>query len=184
MNSSTMLFTSNSGVIYVILMTLTIILSIYGCTSKDEGDFLSEKKHSKHLCYISILSLVWCALVTWIFMLLVPNGIIPFGMEPSSVGSFINWQLIVIFIINMGILIVELYRNGKSSTGIHWGCMVAISAIYLTVFYGDILHRLTTMDEMYLILSIRTLVVILELIVSLLLVNYFEHKKFSKASDE
>ena len=39
-------------------------------------------------------------------------------------------------------------------------------------------------NEMYLILSIRTLVVILELIGSLLLVNYFEHKKFSKASDE
>lgn len=37
--------------------------------------------------------------------------------------------------------------------------------------------------ETYQILLIRTLVVIVELIVSLLLVNYLERKKYSKASE-
>lgn len=182
LGSSTMQFTSNSEVIYVILMTLTIILSICGCSSQDEGIFLSEKKYSKHLCSISIISLVWCVLVTWVFALLIPNGIIPFGMEKSSVGVFINGQLIAISIINIGILAVELYRNCKNANGIHWGNMVAISAIYYPVFYVDMSHRLITVDEMYQFLSIGTIIVISELMVSLLLVNYLERRKFSKVS--
>ena len=179
LSSSTMLFANNSEVAYVILMTLTIILSIYGCTSWDERTFLAEKKQSKHLHYISMISLAWCALVTWSFALLIPNGIIPFGMKLSSVGTFINVQLLSFFLINIGILTVELYRNCKNASGIHWGNLVSISAIFLTAFYGDMLHRLSSVDEMYQMLAIRTIIVFLELVVSLLLVNYLERSTLS-----
>lgn len=182
--SLAMLCANDSGAVYIILMTITMLLSVYGCVSQDKGAFQPDRKHGRHMCYISIISVVWCVLVTWIFMLLISNGIMPFGMKLTSVGPFIDWQLIVIFIINIGILFVELYRNVKRSADIHWGYIVSVSAVYLTVLYGDMLHRLTAVDEFYQILTVRTLVVLAELIVSLLLVNCLERKKYSGADKE
>lgn len=177
LGSSAMLFANDSGAIYVIMMTLTMLLAVYGCASQDEGNSPSDNIVSKRLCFVSMLTLVWSALVMWLFIILISKGISPFGMELASVGPFINRQLIIIFIINIGIIVAELYRNGKGAANIHWGCMVSISAIYMTIFYGDMLHRLTTVGTVFRILSIRTLIVIGELSGSLLLIKCLNRKK-------
>ena len=106
----------------------------------------NDKNDTGKLCkcmkFISLLSLVWIIVMTWCVLLMVINGHIPFGMEVSLVGSFVNWQLIVLFILNLVITALEVYRYEKKNEAIHWGWFVSIAAMYMTVLYGDLLHRM------------------------------------------
>lgn len=180
LSSSGILLSDSVGTLYIVLLAITLILAIYGCISQDKGTAPSDQKLSKRLCYLSVISFVSCALITWTFMLLITNGIVPFGMKVSSIGPLINSQLVAFFLINTGILVVELYRNGKSEVNIHWGYMVSIASVYLAALYGDMLHRIDSVDSVLQILSVRTLAVIVMLSVSLLFVKYWGRKKLSK----
>ena len=80
--------------------------------------------------------------MTWCVLLMVINGHIPFGIELSLVGPFVNWQLIVLFILNLVITALEVYRYEKKNEAIHWGWFVSIAEMYMSVLYGDMLHRM------------------------------------------
>lgn len=95
--------------------------------------------------------------MTWFIFLMVINGHIPLGMELSLVGPFINWQLIGLFVLNLVIIALEVYRYEKKNEATHWGWFVSIATIYMTVLYGDMLHRMNSTQEVIESLVIRTL---------------------------
>ena len=157
------------GLLYIILMTITFGLIIYRCKSQSQELYPDEPKSIKCMKYISVISLAWGLVVTWTYIIMISNGHIPFDMELSSVGPFLNNQLIVIFVINLGIMLVQMYSNVKKGAGIHWSCLTSVAAIYLTALYGDMLHRPTSIEEVYRILAVRSIIVIVELLAAIVL---------------
>lgn len=158
------LFGDASGMVYMISLAIMLIIFTYGSILQNENVIPRDKKISKWLCYISIFTFIWITSVTLITMIMVANGVIPFGMKLDSVGPFINNQLVAAFIINLLILASELYRTSNDSTNVHLGFVISIATLYLSALYGDMLHRLTTMEEVYQIFLLRTIVVIIEAI--------------------
>ncbi len=82
------------------------------------------------------------------------------SIELSSVGPFINWQLIGLFILNFTITALALYRYEKKYEAIHWGCFISVAVMYMITLYGDMLHRMTSLQETIESLMIRTLIVL------------------------
>jgi hypothetical protein len=37
---------------------------------------------------------------------------------------------------------LEIYRYERCGEAVHWGCFLSIATMYVTVLYGDLLHRL------------------------------------------
>lgn len=99
---------------------------------------------------------------------MVINGHNPFGMKLSSVGPFINWQLISLFAINFALFALDVYRHKKEDNRIHWGWFTSIAVMYSAVLYGDMLHRMSSTHGVIESLVIRTLIVLASVVISLL----------------
>ena len=107
--SGNSLFMADNMVTYVLLMVVSYVLAIIvscnqiGVVTKVQSGYRIEK-------IIAVLSLLWCVIVTGIIMISVANRYIPFGMELSLVGPFVNWQLVIITLLNVVLLVVSLIR--------------------------------------------------------------------------
>ena len=155
---NTGIFYVNASIfLYVALMVVSFVMMLVGSESKIEVNKNDTNKFCKS---ISVLSLVWSILMTWCVCFLVINGWIPFVIELSSIGPFINWQLIVLFILNLSMTVLELYRYEKRDEAIHWGWFISIAVMYMTVLYSDMLHRMSSVQGVFESLMIRTLVVL------------------------
>ena len=96
------------------------------------------------------------------------NGTIPFGMELQDVGPVISGQLNALFVLNLTIAVVELYRLEKTDKSSHWVCFCSIAVMYLTVLYNDMLHRMSS-QEIVKMLILRTLIVLVFLGITLII---------------
>lgn len=160
LGNNNILFANGSIFLYVILMVVSFALMLVGGKSKIEANKNDTDKFGKCMKIVSVLSLLWSMLMTWCACLMVINRCIPFGIELSSVGLLINWQLIVLFILNLIIAAIELYRYEKKDVAIHWGWFIFVAVMYMTVLYSDMLHRMSSAQEAIESLMIRTLVVL------------------------
>ena len=176
LGNKSILLVDDSIFLYLILMIFSFILILLGYILQIEDDKNDTGKLCKCMKIISLLSLVWIIVMTWCVLLMVINGHIPFGMEVSLVGSFVNWQLIVLFILNLVITALEVYRYEKKNEAIHWGWFVSIAAMYMTVLYGDLLHRMDSAQGVIESLVIRTLVVLVTAGISLVAVKVIKMK--------
>ena len=169
LGNNNILFANDSILVYVMLMIFSFALIVGGCTSQMETDKNDTDKFCKSTKIISLFSLIWSILMIWCVFLMVINGHIPFGIELSLLGPLINWQLLGIFILNLIIIGLELYRYVKKDEAIHWGWFVSIGTIYMTVLYGDMLHRISSTQDVVESLAIRTLVVLTTIGISFVL---------------
>lgn len=169
LGNNSILFANDSILVYVMLMIFSFALIVGGCTSQMETDKNDTDKFCKSTKSISLFSLIWSILMIWCVFLMVINGHIPFGIELSLLGPIINWQLLGIFILNLIIIGLELYRYVKKDEAIHWGWFVSIGTIYMTVLCGDMLHRMSSTQDVVESLAIRTLVVLTTIGISFVL---------------
>ena len=114
---------------------------------------------------------------------MVINGHIPFGMELTTIGPFINWQLIGLFILNLVINVLEIYRCKKSDEAIHWGWFISTAVIYLSVLYGDMLHRMDSTQVAIESLAKRTLIVLVAVVISLIMAKLLKTKTNTSANN-
>ena len=154
-------FANDSILVYVILMLASFALIVSGITTQSEM-FDDTDRLSKCMKVVSLLSMVWGILMMLCSSFIISNGSIPFGMGLSDVGPFISGQLTVLFVLNLIIVVVELYRFEKSYKSIHWVCFNSIAVMYLTVLYNDMLRRMS-FQEIIKMLIFRTLIVLVSL---------------------
>ncbi len=169
-------FANASSFAHVILMMFSFILVLAGYTSQIEDDENVTERDCKYIKVVPLLSLVWSILITWFILLMVINGLTPFGMKLSLVGSFINWQLIFLFVFNLVIIALEIYRYEKKNEAIHWGWFVSIATIYMTTLYSDMLHRMDSAQKVIENLVIRTLLVLAAVGISLVAAKIIKSK--------
>ena len=167
LSNKSILLVDDSILLYLILMLFSFLLILAGYTLQIEDDKNDTDKFCKCMKIISLFSLVWGMVMTWCVLLMVINGHIPFGIELSFVGPFVNWQLIVLFILNLVITALEVYRYEKKNEAIHWGWFVSIAAMYMSVLYGDMLHRMNSAQGAIESLATRTLIVLVDVWISL-----------------
>lgn len=176
----------DSFIAYLAMMifSFAMILVIYAkqtvCETKGTGRFPIISK------IIAVATSSWTVLLTWSVFLMVNNGYYPLHMELASIGPFVNYQLAVIHVVNILLIAVQIYRIDKYEESIHWGWFVEVAAIYLASVYGDLLHRISSEQEIVEYLAIRTIAVLLVMGISLatMIVVRLLSKRKHKYKDE
>jgi hypothetical protein len=158
-------------------MCFSFALLLVGCTWQNETDKKEMNKFCKYSKIVALLSFLLSIVLTWYVFIMISNGHIPFGMEISSVGLFINWQLTGLFTLNLVMNILEIYRYERCDEAIHWGWFISIATIYLTVLYGDLLHRMDSVQGVMESLMLRTVVVVFVTGISLIVAKILKKKK-------
>ena len=131
---------------YVDLAVLLILL-----TAKYIMDHRTEAakfdRFGKWMVAISIISGVYMIAGMFINTMMISRGQMPFHMQQSSVGWYLEGRLIVVFVINLVILVVDFVRRTRCAAPmVHMGTYPVVANIYLTYVYSDMLHRLERME--------------------------------------
>ena len=158
LGNNSFIFDSKPLWIYLMLLIITFGMTALVCSSNKQLN-TNSNKFSTISKLISTLTLIGSTLSAWIIMLKTANGSIPFGMEPSSIGPFMNNILIFAFTVNLILLIIQMYRYEKHDEAIHWGWFISIAAIYIATLYGDCMHNMNSFQGMTKDLIIRTAIV-------------------------
>lgn len=118
-------------------------------------------RFGKWMVAISIISGVYMIAGMFVNTLMIRQGQMPFHMQPSSVGWYQQGRLLVVFVINMVILVVDFVRRTRCAAPlVHMGTYPAVANIYLTYVYRDMLHRLDCMELFMNRLVVGTLIVL------------------------
>ena len=91
----------------------------------------------------------------------------------TSVGLFVSWQLLAVFIINFILLLSGALRLERYDEAVHWGWYVSVAVLYLVSMYGDLLHSLSSAQKAVKGLAGRTAVVVAFVVIFLMQPNYF-----------
>ncbi len=140
------------------LFSIFILLIVYILDNQPEKGYLDKICRWTNMA--AVISFIWGLGLTWIICFLVLDEHIPFGIEESSVGTFVHWQLMVLLFANVILLIIQLFRYEKYDLVINWGWFVSVSSVYLTVLFGDLLHRFSSEKNMIESLSVRTVLIL------------------------
>lgn len=123
----------------------------------------------KWIITISIVTGIYMIAGMFINTIMVSRGQMPFHMQPSSVGWYLEGWLIVVFVINLVILVVDFVRRIRCAAPmVHMGTYPVVANIYLTYVYSDMLHRLDDMAGFLNRLATGTLIVLCEVFVAVI----------------
>lgn len=170
-----LLFDKYAMLMYAGLMLITFIMILAGYVSRMGTHKNAANKLCRYMKIASLFSLIWSILVTSCVCFLAIMGRTPFEIGTASVGIFINLQLIGLYILNLAIVFVEIYRFQKDEA-ISPTIFIATATIYTTVLYSDMLHGLDLEQELIENLLTRTLVVLVFVGIFLLVARKIEVK--------
>lgn len=123
----------------------------------------------KWIITISIVTGIYMIAGMFINTIMVSRGQMPFHMQPSSVGWYLEGRLIVVFVINLVILVVDFVRRTRCAAPlVHMGTYLTVANVYLTYVYSDMLHRLDDMAGFLNRLATGTLIVLCEVFVAVI----------------
>lgn len=123
----------------------------------------------KWIITISIVTGIYMIAGMFINTIMVSRGQMPFHMQPSSVGWYLEGRLIVVFVINLVILVVDFVRRTRCAAPmVHMGTYPVVANIYLTYVYSDMLYRLDDMAGFLNRLATGTLIVLCEVFVAVI----------------
>lgn len=154
-------------------ISLAVILFVlaYWCIRQNEGIIPHKKAIDKTMLAISVITMIWIIIMVNVAIVMAGNGMILFGMKLSELGPFLNMQLMIAFWINFIFLIIEFFRIMEHASGLHIGMMVSYAVIHLVALYGDVLHRMSSVDEVYIMMLARTLIILIELVVAVIVIS-------------
>ena len=126
-------------------------------------------RFGKWMVAISIISGVYMIAGMFINTMMISRGQMPFHMQQSSVGWYLEGRLIVVVVINLIILVVDFVRRTRCAAPmVHMGTYPVVANIYLTYVYSDMLHRLDDMAGFLNRLATGTLIVLCEVFVAVI----------------
>lgn len=146
---------------YIVMMVFSSAFILVVSLTQDLSVKQDKNKLYKISKIVAVCSVLWIVIITWSILVMIVNDIVPFGMELALIGPFINNQLVGIFVCNIIMLSVLVFRFWKYDESIHWGWLVSVSAIYLAILYSDLLHRMNSLQGVIKSLSIRTIIILL-----------------------
>ena len=154
-------FAYNAVLTYSLLMLVTFVSILLAYRANNIVCKAKNNIFCKCSKIIAVLTFFWGFLLTWYAFIAVSNGHTPFGLKASSVGMFVSWQLLAVFMVNFMLLVLEALRFKRYDEAVHWGWYVSVAALYLVSMYGDLLHNLSSAQEAVKGLVGRTAVVVI-----------------------
>ena len=89
----------------------------------------------------SLISGVYSSLMFGWCILKIMHGVMPFGMEPLQVGPFIEKQFLVVFLLNLLIISIEIFRSIKDDVSFPVTAYTSLVVLNLEMIYGALLHE-------------------------------------------
>lgn len=164
--------------------TLAMLGLVYRYFGREEDvKMISSDKLSRGIGVAAIVTLLWSIGILYLSFGMVRAGKVPFGMELSSLGPFLNNQLSAAYALNVIFLAVEMYRMIMEQTRLHPGCVISSAVIYLNFFYIDILGRMDTLDSVWRALDRGTVLILLEAVLGIVFLFIQSRRSRSHASD-
>lgn len=161
------------GVIYV--ASLAVILGALlwqACRGVNHKQYIDQgrSRKSRWMSGIAVAAYLYAVLVTGIIVAMAANGkLSPDKNKLQSVGTFLKLQLIAVSAVNSVLVTMEFARIIREGTAAHYGIFVSVSAMYMAMLYGDMLHRMTTAHEVLLMYCVRTAAVVILPIICILI---------------
>lgn len=137
--------------VYSVLMIAAYMLNMFGLSlHKNE----KQDEHFLKACrLISVISLIFAVLVMWGIMgVMITIGFSRFGKVAMMMGPMLNSVLVTILLINFFIIIINYVKYQKNDI------LTTLAAIFLSVFYGDIIHRMNGVEGILKALTLSTIV--------------------------
>lgn len=142
-------------------LAVVLILLTAKCIMDHRTKAVGSDRFGKWMIAISIISGEYMIAGLIINTMMTSRGQMPFHMQPSSVGWYLEGRLLVVFVINLVILVVDFVRRSRCEVPrVHMGTYPAVANIYLTYVYSDMLHRLDCMELFMNRLVVGTLIVL------------------------
>lgn len=172
---------SASTLVCIVFMVLSFALAVTGSVLQDTVTVQTAGKFTKASTIFAVVSLLWIVIMTWSTCAAVISGRIPFGMGISSIGPFIKWQLVVLFLANIVMISFPVYRFAKYDEAAHRGWFVSLSAIYMAVLYSDMLGNRSTVEGALTSIAVRTVAVILITVISWAIEGILKRKRHASS---
>ena len=163
--------------------TLGMLGLVYRYFGKEDVKMISADKLSRGLGIAALVTLLWSIGIMYYSFGMVGTGKVPFGMELSSLGPFLNNQLSAAYVLNVLFLAVEMYRMIMERTRLHPGCVISPAVIYLNFFYIDLLGRMDSLDSVWHAMDKGTVLILLETALGIVFLAIQSRRSRSHASD-
>lgn len=161
---------------YILLMifsfSMMVVISISENTINNRN-----KKYEKYVKIVALSSLLLSIAISFGTYIIACYEPTLFVMDSSHIGPFINWQFIGLFILNTVIFIFTAFMYEERVSSIHWGSFACIATMYLAVLYGDLLHRIGSIQGVLEELIIRLLIVIAMFGISLIVIRILKKNR-------
>ena len=127
--------------------------------------------------FVSLFSFAYMIFLIWCVFLMSFNGHLPFGMKVSSAGLFIEPainQFICCKFHSDCIWIVSMRKEKYAASPgmLYFNCCNVCSRLY-----GDLLHRMSSVQEAMELLTKRTLIIFAAVVISLTMAKLLQPKQ-------
>lgn len=149
---SVIMFVEN---VYAIPPILVLIL-LYVGVQQSRTDAVSIDRKSHWVTFLAGISLLIAVVPAYVIFLAVADKRLSRAIVGAKTGPILNVELIIILIFNALLLVYEIYRMLAGQTGLHAGCVLLVTAMYLCEGYRDMLYRMYNPTRVLRILNDRT----------------------------
>lgn len=175
---------NDSIISYIVLMIISYAFVLHIIISEDIVTNTNNGKIENSMKIFAFVLLVLALLIGFGEIFFISKDFFVFGIEKAKLGPFINGQIICLFIVNIVWSILAIYMYEKKNLSINSGWLLSVGSMYLLVLYGDLLHRMNSVQGLINSLIQRSIVVIVILGVMLLLVRVKNKKKVNLISKQ
>lgn len=126
------------------IMAAMVIFMMISSRGKPSMRILSRPDLARFAA--SLISGVYSSLMFGWCILKIMHGVMPFGMEPVQVGPFIEKQFLVVFLLNLLIISIEIFRSIKDDVSFPVTAYASLVVLNLEMFYEALLSELTIGD--------------------------------------
>lgn len=147
-----------------------IMIVILGRSILDKKKIqLFPDKANKWVFVVGMVSIIYVLGMFWCINSIIKQGKIPFNIEVSSIGPFMNNQLIFAFLVNIIALFIDFVRYVKDIGSAHLGTYISVTVLHLVLIYGDLLQFCSEIGWLYQMLVYSACVLLAEAIAVIVL---------------
>lgn len=161
---------SPSGMVYFISLAIVFGVLIFEMKIRvadgvPESDAVSLKHDIRSkFCVIQVSLLVWVILSVCVCCGLSVKMAASSDMKMKSIGTFLNINLVTVFLINLIFVAIECFRNVRENISRNMDFGISVAGLYLTALYWDVLHSISeNLTQFYYSFFQRTVIVLCEL---------------------
>lgn len=149
---SVIMFVKN---VYAIPPILVLVL-LYSGVQQSRTDTVAIDRKSHRGTLLAGITLLIAVVSAYVIFLAVADRRFSWVTVGVKTGPALNVELILILILNALLLVYEIYRMLAGQTGLHAGCVLSVTTMYLCVAYRDMLFQMTNPESVLRILNTYT----------------------------